>query len=171
MKRKLLLLALMAGTCAFSLLSCRARPEFSGGKALSTEETQALLTSLQEAPSVDATEQEKMYYFVTGSGAVYHSDASCAHLKNSKNVQTGTLSRVLDAGKERLCASCAKKEAGAQTEAATEDTQVCYYTAGGTVWHCDSSCASLSRSKNVLEGTVSEAMLSGKTRPCTRCGE
>ena len=169
MKKKWLLFALLAGMCVFCLLSCRSRAEFSAGEALSVEDTQALLASLQEKTGDEEVQQEKVYYYVAGSGSVYHSDVSCGHLKNSQNVQTGTLSQLLAAGKERLCASCAKKESGAAVMGDVDGERLCYYTSGGTVWHYNKACASLSHSKNVQEGTVTQAMLEGKARPCTRC--
>jgi hypothetical protein len=172
MRRKLLLVIVASGLCALALSSCRVRAEFSGGETLSSEETQALLTSLQEKPSEELPQvQEKVYYFVTGSGVVYHSDASCGHLKNSKSVQSGTLAEARGAGKEKLCATCAKRDESVQAESPCDGDRSCYYTPGGTVWHYDRSCSALSHSENVQEGTVNEAMLQGKSRPCARCGE
>lgn len=51
-----------------------------------------------------------------------------------------------------------------------EATDTVYWVKGGEVWHTKSTCASLSRSKSILSGTVEEAMLAGKARVCKRCG-
>ena len=45
-----------------------------------------------------------------------------------------------------------------------------YWVKNGEVWHMKSTCASLSRSKNIISGTIEEAMLAGKNRVCKRCG-
>ena len=170
-KKNLLLLAAMAGICAIGLVSCRSRAEFSGGKSLSPAETKELLSEEPKEPvtSEQILPQEKAYYFVEGSGAVYHSDAACTYLKKSQDIKNGTLAQALAAGKERLCAACAKKQPSAPGEEQADS--VCYYTAGGSVWHYDRSCGALARSADVLSGTVNAAMLDGKTRPCSRCGD
>lgn len=53
-------------------------------------------------------EHDGVYYW-TESGAKYHKWADCGHLKNSTNILSGTLEEAIDAGKEGLCSSCAKK--------------------------------------------------------------
>lgn len=49
-------------------------------------------------------------------------------------------------------------------------TDTVYWVDGGEVWHTRADCSSLSRSKNVRSGTVSDAMAAGKSRVCKRCG-
>lgn len=51
-----------------------------------------------------------------------------------------------------------------------DEAQVCYYTAGGSVWHLDAACYHLSKSKNVITATVREAIEQGKTKVCSNCG-
>lgn len=167
-----LIAALLLLACAFSLFSCKADADFSGGESLGEEEMRALLASLQDETS-DADGQEKLYYFVSGSGTVYHSNAACNYLKNSKNVTEGTLSAVLAVGKETLCSACAAEEQqqGAVPQDTEENARICYYTAAGSVWHYDSACTTLAHSESMQTGTVSQAMLEGKTRVCTRCGD
>ena len=78
MKKKLLMLAAMAGMCAFGMLSCRARSEFSAGRSLAPAEAQAVLSAAQEkeeekqaltekAESKDT--QEAVFYYVKGNAA------------------------------------------------------------------------------------------------------
>ena len=58
-------------------------------------------------------------------------------------------------------------------ETAAEETPeeiVVYWVKNGEVWHVRASCASLSRSKNILSGTIEEALDAGKPRVCKRCG-
>ena len=48
--------------------------------------------------------------------------------------------------------------------------QTVYWVEGGEVWHTTSSCPSLSRSKNILSGSLDDAIAAGKERVCKRCG-
>ena len=49
-------------------------------------------------------------------------------------------------------------------------TGTVYWVKNGEVWHIKESCSSLSRSKNIQSGTVSDAIAAGKERVCKRCG-
>ena len=180
MKRKLLMLAAMTGMCVLGMMSCRSRAQFSAGKSLSPAETQALLASSQEKQTqADASdpEQKKEFYYVAGSGTVYHTRATCGYLKNAQNVHSGSLSQVTQAGKTKLCSACEKAQSEGlpaldeASEQASQEERICYYTAGGKVWHYDRGCATLANSENVLSGTETQAALDGKTRPCARCGD
>ena len=168
MKRKLILIAVVLALCVLGLCACRNRAVFSGGESLSGEEAQQRLDAMQGTQSVS---EEKVYYFVAGSGEAYHSDGSCAYLKNSEHVQAGSLSEAIAAGKVRLCTACAQKEGNEPLQDAVQDGRTCYYTVGGKVWHYDKECPSLANSNTVYEGTVEQAMLEGKSRVCSRCGD
>ena len=52
----------------------------------------------------------------------------------------------------------------------TPSTGTVYWVKNGEVWHLKESCSSLSRSKNIQSGTVSDAIAAGKERVCKRCG-
>lgn len=54
--------------------------------------------------------------------------------------------------------------------AGSEISDVVYWTEGGSVWHIKKDCSSLSRSKNIISGSESEAISAGKERVCKRCG-
>ena len=56
------------------------------------------------------------------------------------------------------------------TSAAEPQDNVVYWVKNGEVWHISVNCSSLSRSKNILSGTVETAMDAGKERGCKRCG-
>ena len=47
---------------------------------------------------------------------------------------------------------------------------IVYYTESGSVWHTSPDCSSLSRSTNVMSGTVEQATADGMDRACKRCG-
>lgn len=50
------------------------------------------------------------------------------------------------------------------------DSQTVYWTPGGSVWHVTKACSSLSRSKEIIAGSVASAQAAGKDRACKRCG-
>ncbi|MBQ8509146.1 MAG: hypothetical protein IJ493_04480 [Clostridia bacterium] len=57
------------------------------------------------------------------------------------------------------------------TAAPSQSTEnVVYWVKNGEVWHLRENCPSLSRSKDILSGSVSDAMNAGKERVCKRCG-
>lgn len=53
-------------------------------------------------------------------------------------------------------------------ETAVSDTV--YWVQNGEVWHISINCPSLSRSKNILSGSQTDAKAAGKSRVCKRCG-
>ena len=58
------------------------------------------------------------------------------------------------------------------TSAPTENqTDTVYWVKNGGVWHLRRDCSSLSRSKEILSGTVNEAIAAGKERVCKLCGK
>lgn len=48
-------------------------------------------------------------------------------------------------------------------------TRTAYWTADGKSYHFSSSCPSLSRSSNIQNGTLKDAIDAGKTDPCNNC--
>lgn len=44
-----------------------------------------------------------------------------------------------------------------------------YWVDGGKVWHSTKGCSALSRSKNIISGSKSEAIAAGKERGCKKC--
>ena len=57
-----------------------------------------------------------------------------------------------------------------ETTASIKQDQTVYWVQNGEVWHTTLECPSLSRSKNILSGSIDDAMASGKARVCKRCG-
>lgn len=45
-----------------------------------------------------------------------------------------------------------------------------YWVKTGEVWHTRIDCSSLSRSKDIISGSVEAALQNNKTRACRRCG-
>ena len=52
------------------------------------------------------------------------------------------------------------------TSTSSSSSTTVYWTPNGKSYHTTKSCSTLSRSKNILEGTITE---SGKSDPCDRC--
>jgi len=54
-----------------------------------------------------------------------------------------------------------------QETTAVPQTETVYWVPNGKVWHTTPNCSTLSRSNNILSGTIEE---SGKARACKKCG-
>ena len=54
-------------------------------------------------------------------------------------------------------------------ETAPPEDGVYYWTEKGSVWHTLRDCSYLSESQNVFEGSMDNAVVAGKERPCSRC--
>lgn len=48
---------------------------------------------------------------------------------------------------------------------------VCYWTESGSVWHTYRDCYHIKNSKNILLGTVEEALENGKSHVCSSCAK
>lgn len=58
---------------------------------------------------------------------------------------------------------------GTDSQIHDDNEDTVYWVKGGEVWHVKRTCSSLSHSKNILTGTLEEAVANGKTRQCSRC--
>lgn len=63
----------------------------------------------------------------------------------------------------------------AVTEAVSQQPELIsatvYWVKNGEVWHITDKCSSLSRSKKIFSGQISDAQASGKSRVCKICGD
>ncbi len=57
-----------------------------------------------------------------------------------------------------------------RAEAVDKAVGAVYWVEKGEVWHTTESCPSLSRSKKISSGSISDATTAGKSRVCKRCG-
>lgn len=60
-------------------------------------------------PSTTEPEFSDSTVFWTESGGVWHLFNNCSHLKRSKMIYYGTVEEAIEAGKEKVCSTCAKK--------------------------------------------------------------
>ena len=93
----LLLLLVFAGC------SVPSGKEISSGEVLSPEEQASLYEdqSLQDGVLVKGT----VYW--SQSGTKYHKDPNCSHLKNVKQLQSGTIAQATNHGASSPCSRCA----------------------------------------------------------------
>jgi hypothetical protein len=59
-----------------------------------------------ESENVSNSENATVYW--TEGGSVWHTDDRCGHLKRAKEILTGTVKEAIEAGKDKVCSSCAK---------------------------------------------------------------
>lgn len=52
-----------------------------------------------------------------------------------------------------------------------ESSNTVYWTKSGSVWHTTSECRYLSKSTNILSGSIEEAKEAGKAKACSGCGK
>ena len=60
--------------------------------------------------------------------------------------------------------------ATSQSSSSDRKTGTVYWVESGKVWHTTDKCSTLSRSKDIMSGTVDAAKAAGKERVCKRCG-
>ena len=180
------------------LFTCGCRNMGSEEESLSTvspEELTEIAEDISEhTGDLDELPDAEAYW--TEGGSVYHTNRDCGHLARAKTVTSGTIEEALDAGKAKVCSTCAKNDAketevetseeeipdvtssatdtdsGESTDApVTEPDGTVYWTKGGSVYHSHEDCSHLRKSKNVLSGTVEEANTAGKPRLCATCAK
>lgn len=59
----------------------------------------------------------------------------------------------------------------AESETIGNLTKTVFWTESGTVWHLFKNCGYLKESKNILSGSVKEALEEGKEKVCTNCSK
>ena len=67
--------------------------------------------------------------------------------------------------------SAALFETESPTESEPHSPSVVYWTEGGSVYHRDPHCSHLAKADKVSSGYVGNAIMYGKDRPCSLCGE
>ncbi len=72
-----------------------------------TEITADTETTEAESETLVPDEQDERVYW-TKSGSVWHTTDQCHHIKNSKNVESGSVEEAKEAGKSKACSSCGK---------------------------------------------------------------
>ena len=183
------------------LFTCGCRQMGDGDEAVSTvspEELTEIAEELSEHTG-DPDELPEAEAYWTDGGSVYHTSSGCGHLARAKTVTSGTIEEAQMAGKAKICSTCAKHDAketeGQATEELTEEASslaetdgdvtdgevtskpvvdtdgTVYWTKGGSVYHSHEDCSHLSRSTNVLSGTIEEANEAGKLRLCATCAK
>ena len=191
--RKAKLIFLLAALAAAALFSCAVSESPASSDSGLVSMFREKLTEEAELSSSENTQilpsgidDDATVYWVK-SGSVYHRDPDCAQLRRSSDIMSGTAAQ---SGKNFACRFCCGKsednaeetklpsgnaestgstESGGSaniTETIPDESQIVYWTPGGSVYHSSKSCPSLAKSENVKSGTVKE---SGKSRLCKKC--
>ena len=56
-----------------------------------------------------------------------------------------------------------------ESKVPSNDENIVYWTSSGKVWHTHKDCGSLKNSKEILSGSVDDALGEGKTKLCSYC--
>ena len=106
---KRILIFLMGCLLLIGAVACT-RDTFQAGRPITKEELLSMSEALfTEAPEPDVIYPEGTVHWTAG-GSVYHTHADCSHLRRSKEILHGTLDEAIDAGKDKICSSCEKKQ-------------------------------------------------------------
>ena len=108
---------ILSSSCA---LRVQENDEYYGGESMNAQILSDIAESIfaedyesesgyEDETISDKSEHDGVYYW-TDSGSVYHKWKNCGHIKNSKDLKSGTLDEAILSGKEKLCSSCDKKD-------------------------------------------------------------
>lgn len=78
-------------------------PKPTGNTLFTTSQTDVIAPDTSKADSGTIADPDTRTYYWTQSGTVYHMYADCSHLKNSTNVQSGSIDQ---SNKDRCCKTC-----------------------------------------------------------------
>jgi hypothetical protein len=67
-------------------------------------------TSEKQSSETTEAQSELTVVYWTKNGSVWHTYRDCGHLSKSKEVESGSVEKAVEAGKEKLCSACAKKQ-------------------------------------------------------------
>ena len=170
--------------------------DYSTGEVLTPEMIESIFneisTPVTEKYPIETDEHGSILLYWLEGGSVWHASLSCGSIAKAspEKLQAGDITEALAAGKERGCKVCAKSvwvdtventEAVEASEEITEEKYpkdydhngnlIVYWVKGGGVWHVSRKCSSLSKSSesDIMIGTESDALTSGKERACKIC--
>lgn len=115
-----------------------------------------------ENGTIVATTDGENIAFNTNPGSYNSGSTSTSNGSSSANNSSGN-----NATKPPVASSEPKTEP--KPGPSNNNSRTVYYTPKGKSYHFDSNCRTLSRSKTILSGTLSEAINSGHADPCDVC--
>ena len=169
---------------------------YSTGEILTPEMIESIFneisTPVTEKYPTETDELGSMLLYWLEGGSVWHASLSCGSVAKAspEKLHQGNITDAIAAGKERGCKVCAKNlvfdtvvstELDETSEKVLHDKYpkdydsdgnlIVYWVKGGSVWHVSKKCSSLSKSSDtdILSGTESDAITSGKERACKKC--
>jgi len=149
----------------------------------------AISSEMTEKYPVETDEDGAILVYWLDGGTVWHMSANCGNIQKAdvSKVCSGTVADAENSGKTRACKICYNEDyLNSETQAfdslhedpsesadrpVIDDSTVVYWLSGGSVWHLNNSCSSLSRSdpEVILSGSVYQAYTEGKSRACKVC--
>ena len=116
-----------------------------------------------EVTPVDSTTVETSYIRPTPADSTASSGGSTGPLQPS-------VTTVVPENETPVVPLDTANSSSSDTNSQTGTGQLVYWTPGGSVWHVTDKCSSLSRSKEIVSGSIASAQAAGKDRVCKRCG-
>lgn len=87
---------------------------------------------------------------------------------NSSAYKSGK-SNSKSSASSKSSSNSSSKSSSKSASSTKDQSRVVYWTPNGKSYHYDRNCPTLSRSKTVLSGSLSEAIAAGKSDPCDKC--
>jgi len=118
----------------------------------------------------------------TSNSSTSNKNTSTNSNTNTSSSNKNTSTTTQSSSNKDISSSSANKDTNSSQTTTSKDTTsssssssssssggTYYFTPNGKSYHSSKNCSTLSRSKNILEGTLSEAIAQGKSDPCDRC--
>lgn len=170
--KQVLRILLLCLSLLFLLVSCKDRETVVGGQPVTPEAIYSLSASIRDEMksttdgpmTVQSETDKKMPETVTTPDTTEQTE-----------IDTGDTATTAPSMQTEVPHSESKTETTAISEhtdiAPIIQPSVVYWVRGGSVYHLKSDCSSLSRSSEILSGTIEDAIADGKERVCSRCGK
>ena len=187
MRKVFVRMALILVLSAVLLTSCAAFKEgnFYGGQILDDELMESIRNELFAPENEETTMKESDKNTVSENNESTEKDSeesigldldesSEQVMENSKITETQSSAENSESEKNSDTESCGSESLTESEISDTEDPSeeeelVVYWTKNGSVWHIYSDCGHLANSKEILSGSVNEALEAGKSGICSSC--
>ena len=159
--------------CIFTVTSCGRFPVEAVQNGNGTPSEIILRKNLLQTDGGTSAETTGNPFFESSSSAAADSDVTDRKQTDEPRISSEESTESIAVQEPDLKDETDSVPSAVSDEMSREETQkeeTVYWVTGGSVWHRHSECPSLGRSREILQGTVQEAVESGKERVCKRCG-